>query len=246
MIDANSDETPAFIVDLDGFEGPLDLLLDLARRQKVNLAKISILQLAEQYLEFLREAQALKLEIAAEYLVMAAWLAFLKSQLLLPQEERDDDDVEEMAEVLADRLRKLDAIRKAAAELEQRPRLGSIRFARGAPEAIPVRRAGPFRADLARLLTCYGQIAARRKTSTMTLVERDLISVDQVMQRLSKMVSGRAWRDLSSFLPPDLRPGIHTRSAVAAAFVASLELAKRGEIDLQQERPYAPLMIKRR
>lgn len=246
MMQAEDTGQPAFIVDLDGFEGPLDLLLDLARRQKVDLAKISILQLAEQYLSFLREAQELKLEIAAEYLVMAAWLAFLKSQLLLPRQERVEDSVEEMAEILADRLRKLDAIRKAATELENRPRLGVVRFARGAPEAAPIRRAGAFRADLAQLLACYGRISARRNVTTMTLVERELVSVEAVLERMSRMLSGRHWADLASFLPPDLRPGIHARSALAAAFVASLELAKRGDIEIRQDGQFAPLMIKRR
>ena len=158
---AGATDDAAFIVDLDGFEGPLDLLLDLARAQKVDLAGISILELAEQFLAYLRGVQARQLQIAAEYLVMAAWLAYLKSQLLLPVAERELDDAEAIAEDLGERLRRLEALRKAAAALVQRPRLGSERLARGAPEPVTVLVTPVWRASLADLFSAYG--AAMRR-----------------------------------------------------------------------------------
>ena len=235
-----------FVVDLDGFEGPLDLLLDLARAQKVDLARISILALVEQYLAYLEEARARELSLAAEYLVMAAWLCLLKSQLLLPKEERLEDDVEAMAAALADRLRKLDAIRHAVVWLEGRPQLGTARLVRGSPEEPPVRHDDHWRADLAGLLESYARIMGRRRHQSIRLVPRKAMSVEAALDRLSRLLAGRDWQELSSFLPPGLDDAFLGRSALAASLVASLELTKRGTIDLDQQRPFGPIRIRRR
>jgi len=235
-----------FVVDLDGFEGPLDLLLDLARTQKVDLARISILALVEQYLTYLEEARARELSLAAEYLVMAAWLCLLKSQLLLPVEERLEEDAEAMAAALADRLKKLDAIRRAVVWLEERPQLGTARLVRGSPEEPPVRHDDHWRADLAGLLESYARIMGRSRQQSIRLVPRKAMSVEAALDRLSRLLAGRDWQELSSFLPPGLDDAFLDRSALAASLVASLELTKRGTIDLEQQRPFGPIRIRRR
>jgi segregation and condensation protein A len=236
----------AFIVDLDGFEGPLDLLLELARAQKVDLARISILALAEQYLAYLQGVRALQLQIAAEYLVMAAWLAYLKSQLLLPPAERELDDAEAAADDLADRLRRLEALRRAAELLQARPRLGTARFARGLPEPVAVEVTPVWRAGLGELFVAYGQVMRRGKTVRMTMPARRLVSVETALQLLSRHLTGHDWRELSAFLPEELHDPLLRRSAVASGLIASLELAKQGAIELQQAAPFAPIMIRRR
>jgi segregation and condensation protein A len=236
----------AFVVDLEGFEGPLDLLLDLARTQKVDLARISILALAEQFIAYLEDARRRELSLAAEYLVMAAWLALMKSQLLLPKEEREVEDVEAMAEALAVRLRKLDAIRRAVLWLEARPLLGAERLVRGSPEAPPVRHDDHWRADLAGLLEAYAKVMSRRRRQSIRLVPRKAMSVEAALDRLSRLVAGRDWQELASFLPPGLEDAFLGRSAMAASLVASLELAKRGTIELDQQRPYGPIRVRRR
>lgn len=236
----------AFIVDLDGFEGPLDLLLDLARAHKVDLANISILELAEQFLAYLRGVQARQLQIAAEYLVMAAWLAYLKSQLLLPPAERELGDAEALAEDLGERLRRLEALRKVAATLVECPRLGSERFPRGAPEPMPVLVTPVWRASLTDLFAAYGAAMRRGKVVHMTMPARRLVSAESAMQRLAQLLTGHDWRDLHAFLPDDLEDALQQRSAVAAALIASLELTKQGQIELQQAAPFGPIMVRRR
>jgi segregation and condensation protein A len=235
-----------FVVDLDGFRGPLDLLLDLARRHRIDLAKISILALAEQYLAYLREAQALRLEIAAEYLVMAAWLAFLKSQLLLPPAERERPDPEELAEALALRLRKLEAMRAAAAALMARPRLDQDRLPRGMPEPVPVERRIEPRASLASLLRAWAEVRRRGPAPTLRVAPRAVMSVEEALDRLARLLTGHDWRDLAAFLPPGLGGDLARRAALAASFVASLELARQGRVDLSQAAPFAPIMLRRR
>jgi len=242
---ASANDT-TFVVDLDGFEGPLDLLLDLARAQKVDLARISILALVEQYLAYLEDARARELTLAAEYLVMAAWLCLLKSQLLLPAEAREEDDAEAMAEALAARLRKLDAIRRAVVRLEERPQLGIARLVRGSPEDAPVRHDDHWRADLGGLLEAYARLMGRRRQQSIRLVPRKAMSVEAALDRLSRLLAGRDWQELSSFLPPGLDDAFLGRSALAASLVASLELTKRGTIDLEQQRPFGPIRIRRR
>jgi segregation and condensation protein A len=236
----------AFIVDLDGFEGPLDLLLDLARAHKVDLANISILELAEQYLVYLRGLQARQLQIAAEYLVMAAWLAFLKSQLLLPPAERAPGDAEAAAEDLGERLRRLEALRRAAEVLQERPRLCMARFPRGLPDPVEVTVTPVWRAGLAELFAAYGTAMRRGRTARMTVPARRLYSVETALQRLSTLLTGHDWRDLRGFLPDGLGDGLLCRSAIAAGFVATLELARQGELELQQTAPFGPIMIRRR
>jgi len=243
---ADAPAEAAFIVDLDGFEGPLDLLLELARAHKVDLASISILELAEQFLAYLRGLQARQLQIAAEYLVMAAWLAYLKSQLLLPPAERELANAQAIAEDLGDRLRRLEALRQAAEILRARPRLGTERFARGAPEPTVVMVTPMWRAALAELFAAYGAATQRGRMVNMTMPARRLVSAEASMQRLSQLLTGHDWRDLAAFLPDDLGDPLLRRSAVAGALIASLELARQGQIELQQAAPFGPIMIRRR
>ena len=242
-------ETPpedAFIVDLDGFEGPLDLLLDLARAQKVDLARISILDLAEQFLAYLRGMQARRLQIAAEYLVMAAWLAYLKSQLLLPPAERELTDAEALAEDLGERLRRLEALRRAASELQGQPALGEARFARGAPEPIVIELSPSWKVSLSDLFGAYGAVMQRGRMTRMTMPARRLMTPEAALQRLASLLTGKDWHDLATFLPQDLGDTLLHRSAVAASLLASLELARQGAIELRQAAPFAPIMVRRR
>lgn len=235
-----------FVVDLDGFEGPLDLLLDLARAQKVDLARISILELAEQFLAYLRGVRAAQLQTAAEYLVMAAWLAYLKSQLLLPPAERELADAEAVAEDLGERLRRLEALRGAAATLQARPRLGLARFARGRPEPLVVTVVPVWRAGLADLFAAYGAVMRRGRTVRMTMPARRLVSVEAALDRFARLLTGSDWQALASFLPEDLADPLLRRSALASGLIASLELARQGRVELQQAAAYGPIMIRRR
>lgn len=236
----------SLVVDVDGFEGPLDLLLALARSQKVDLTKISILALAEQYLVFIEELRKLRLELAADYLVMAAWLAYLKSRLLLPQEEEEEPTGEEMAAALAFRLQRLDAMREAAARLANSNRLGRDVFGRGAPEPVAIVRRSEFSASLYDLLTAY---AARRQETAIAVVHmkrRVVWSLNDAREVLGRMVGRIAeWTPLQVFLSPyltaELRPSI-----TASAFGASLELVREGKIMLRQHEPFAPLYIRDR
>jgi segregation and condensation protein A len=235
-----------FVVDLDGFAGPLDLLLALAREQKIDLARISVLALADQYLAYLERAAELRLEIAAEYLVMAAWLAYLKSQLLLPPAARDQPDAEGLAEALALRLRKLEALRRAAAELLARPALGAGRMARGMPEPAQVERIAVYRGTLAGLFAAYGEVMRRGRIPTMVVPPRPAMSVEAALDRLSRLLTGHDWHDLGSYLPPQLATDFARRSALAASLVACLELARIGRIEISQAAPFAPIMVRRR
>jgi segregation and condensation protein A len=238
--------TSDFVVDLDGFEGPLDLLLDLARAQKVDLRQISLVALADQFLAYLEAARSARLEIAAEYLVMAAWLAYLKSQLLLPLVERGEPDAEAMARGLAMRLGQLEAIRLAASWLERRPRLGRDRHARGRLEP-PARRVEPrWTATLAELLAAYGIAARRGETAVVRLPRPRTFGVEAALARISRLLTGHEWRDLRAFLPPGLLAGAEHRTALAASLVAGLELARAGTVDLQQAAPFGPVMVRRR
>ena len=237
----------AFIVDLDGFEGPIDLLLALAREQKVDLAKISILALADQYLAYIQEARDLRLEVAADYLVMAAWLAYLKSRLLLPQATADDEpSAGELAEALAWRLRRLDAIRRAAEELFGRPRLGRERFARGQPDGLRVRRTSRFRLPLHELLQAYVDQRLRTGEQTLILTAPPVYRVEDALKRLSRALGGADWRNLLAYLPSELQSEGLRRSAIAAHFAASLELARDGVIELSQASPFGPIYIRRK
>jgi segregation and condensation protein A len=231
-------------VDIDGWEGPLDLLLALARTQKVDLRQISILALVEQYLVFVDNARSLRLELAADYLVMAAWLAYLKSALLLPKDPEIDPSPEELALRLQLRLERLNAMRESGARLMARDRIGRDIFVRGAPEGIRTVKARTWDCKYFDLITAYGQVQARTRPVMHIIKRRAVMTLDEALTRVSAMI-GQAinWTDIQSFLPaePD---GALRKSALASSFVAVLELARRGKIDLQQETSFAPLMLR--
>ncbi|PNG24820.1 segregation and condensation protein A [Methylocella silvestris] len=240
------DEERSFVVDVEGFEGPLDLLLDLARRQKVDLEKISVLALAEQYLEFVEAARSLRLELAADYLVMAAWLAYLKSRLLLPRADKGEEpEVEELAEALQLRLRRLDAIRAAAEALVARPRMGRDVFSRGRPELVDPDGAPRWQASLFDLLAAYAQRRQKHALTRVTLKQRFVWSLAQAREELEKLI-GRAldWTDLDVFLIEFCTTPETRRTIRASTLSASLEMAREGSILLRQDAPFAPLWIK--
>ena len=234
------------LLDLEGFEGPIDLLLTLAREQKVDLTRISILQLANQYLEFIAQARELRLEVAADYLVMAAWLAYLKSRLLLPDAaEGEEPSASELAARLAFQLQRLEAMREAAMKLMNRPQLGRDFFARGEPERIPVVQTNVFDVSLYDLLTVYGAYSHRQSATTLRIDPSELYSMDDALRRLNSLVGDLPdWVTLLSFLPPGIRAGMMARSALATTFAATLELARTGKIQLRQTGMFGPIYIK--
>jgi segregation and condensation protein A len=235
------------VVDVDGFEGPLDLLLKLARDQKVDLARISILALAEQYLAFIEAARRLRMEIAADYLVMAAWLAYLKSRLLLPEEEEDEPSGEELAAVLARRLRHLEAIREAGRRLIASPRLGIDFFPRGMPEPLSVCKHAVWDARLFDLLSAYGALRLRGVATRIRVTERRVFSLQEARDRLIRLIGdGMVWATLDSFLIEYLVQPEFRATARASALSASLELAREGELELRQREHFAPLYLRRR
>ncbi|MFT7571189.1 MAG: segregation and condensation protein A [Paracoccaceae bacterium] len=234
------------VLDLDGFEGPIDLLLTLARQQKVDLAKMSILKLAEQYLAFITAAKQLRLEVAADYLVMAAWLAYLKSRLLLPATEEDEEaSGPELAEALTFQLRRLDSMRDAGEKLLVMPRLGRDVFRRGAPEGMEVIRTAVYEVSLYDLLKAYGDNRRRATGSHLTIEASQLFSLSDAIERLRGVIGEvRDWTSLSAFLPEDLMDGLFMRSAVASTFAASLEMVKEGKADIRQSSAFGPIFIK--
>lgn len=242
------DTEPAFLVDVDGFEGPLDLLLELARRQKVDLAKISVLALAEQYLGFVEAARKMRLELAADYLVMAAWLAYLKSRLLLPEAPKGEEPAAaDLAAALADRLRRLEAIRAAAEKLIARPRVGRDVFLRGQPEGISVVRHSQYSASLFDLLSAYSQQRQVQALSRVVLKKRVVWTLSEAREALERL-AGHAleWTVLDQYLmeytvSPQMR-----RTVRASGFVASLELVREGRISIRQDKPFAPIWVKSR
>ena len=240
----------AFVVDVGGFEGPLDLLLALARTQKVDLAKISILSLVDQYLTYIAEAQMLKLELAADYLVMAAWLAFLKSRLILPREKTEDGQpsAEEMAQRLAFRLMRLEAMRKAAAELMTRKRLGQDVFSRGMPDGVKTVRETSWTAEIYDLLKAYADQRRRTIKVGHVVKARKVWSIKDARGRLERLVGSSVgdWLQLDMFLEQYLPGGEEHRTAVASSFGATLEMAREGMIELRQEAPFAPIYMRRR
>jgi len=231
-------------LDLDGWEGPLDLLLTLARAQKVDLAKISILALVEQYLVFIADAKKLKLEIAADYLVMAAWLAYLKSCLLLPKDPTVDPSPEELATRLQLRLQRLQAMREAGARLIAHDRIGRDVFLRGVPEGLTVVRRSAWRADLYDLISAYGIIRARGEPAVHIVARRPVMTLDEAIQRLERLIGTKLdWTELGAFLPETQDPE-YRKSALASSFVATLELARLGRIAIAQEDNFAPLYVR--
>lgn len=241
---AAATEDSALYLELDGWEGPLDLLLDLARRQKVDLRKISILELVDQYLTYIERAEALRLELAADYLVMAAWLAYLKSALLLPRDEQEDPSPEELALRLQLRLQRLAAMRDAAARLMGRDRLGRDVFLRGAPEGLRIDRKAKWQCDWFALVQAYGQVKARTAPVVHMVRDRMVMTLDSALARVSSMLGVNIdWMELKDFLPPHADPKLR-RSAMASSFVAALELARLGKAELQQEQTFGPLMLR--
>ena len=229
---------------LDGWEGPLDLLLSLARAQKVDLAQISILELVEQYLAYLHEARTLKLEIAADYLVMAAWLAYLKSCLLLPKDPEADPSPEEIAFRLQMRLQRLDAMREAGARLLGRDRLGRDVFQRGAPEGLRLVRKSAWQAAAFDLFAAYGAVKARTQPPMHVVHARAVMTLDEALERVSRMLGVAVdWTDIETFLPATDDPRLR-RSALASSFLAALELARLGRVDSMQEEAFAPLHLR--
>ncbi len=237
-------DDPQLTLDLEGWEGPLDLLLSLARGQKVDLRAISILALVEQYLAYVRSARVLKLELAADYLVMAAWLAYLKSALLLPRDPLAEPDPEAMAARLQRRLERLDAMREAGARLMARDRMGRDVFVRGAPEGLKSIRTAAWRVDLYEMLEAYGRVSARSRPVMHVVADRAVMTPETALARVSALLGERIdWSEIASFLPDaDVRL---RRSALASSFVAALELARQGKVELRQTEPFAPLYLRR-
>lgn len=240
----------ALVLDLDGYEGPIDLLLALAREQKVDLARISILALADQYLAFIAEQRRLQLEVAADYLVMAAWLAYLKSRLLLPDPpEEAGPSATELAEALAHRLRLLEAMQRAGASLMARPQLGRDVFARGAPEGLATIDQPVFELSLYELLKAYGDGHRRQHGQVLTIPPSSYASLSEALERLMRIVGQLPdWRELIAFLPVEFHGELHggatRKSALAAVFAATLELAKSGQLELRQDRLFGPIYLR--
>lgn len=235
----------ALYLELDGWEGPLDLLLDLARRQKVDLRQISILALVDQYLGYIERAQNLRLELAADYLVMAAWLAYLKSAMLLPKDEQEDPSPEELALRLQMRLQRLGAMREAAARLMARDRIGRDIFLRGNPEGLRIDRKTLWKSDAYSLIQAYGQVKARTAPRIYHVSNRPVMTLDSALDRVSAMLGVTLeWMEIRDFLPPHADRELR-KSALASSFVAALELARQGKAELAQDEIYAPLRIRR-
>ena len=241
-------QAEALIVDVDGFEGPLDLLLTLSRTQKVDLRKISILALARQYLAFIDQAKALRIELAADYLVMAAWLAFLKSRLLLPPDPTDEGPSgEDLAAHLAFQLERLAAMREAAAQLMARDQKGRDFFARGLPEDVTRVRKVKWTATLLDLMQGYARIRTKDEFRPYAMDREHLMTMEQALDRMRHLIGfAGEWTDLASYLPEgwDANPA-RRRSATASHFAASLELAKAGHIQIRQSGTFEPIQIRR-
>jgi len=246
---ANPRLNEALIVDVPGYDGPLDLLLTLARTQKVDLMQISVLALAEQYLAFIERARSLRIELAADYLVMAAWLAYLKSRLLLPPDpDAEGPSADELAAHLAFQLERLNAMREAAARLMGRARLGQDRFPRGAPETVARARSVVWQAGLIDLMQAYARLRTRDEFRPYAYDRRDVFTLEEALERMRGLIGhAGSWTDLMRFLPEGWSGSpARRRSATAATFAASLELAKQGRVELRQESSFAPIGLRLR
>ncbi|WP_026060053.1 segregation and condensation protein A [Pseudaminobacter salicylatoxidans] len=239
---------PSLLIDIAGFEGPLDLLLHLARNQKVDLSRISVLALTEQYLTFIDTARAVRLELAADYLVMAAWLAFLKSKLLIPKQPDDEGESgEEMAAVLQFRLKRLEAMRDAAARLVNRNRLGRDVFARGMPEIVVVEKRNEYSASLYDLLTAYAVQRQRQAITNVQIAKRGVWSLKQARDVLSRLIGEvREWTALDQFLISYMTTPQERATAIASSFAATLELVREGHVEVRQQDAFAPLYLRSR
>jgi len=245
------------LLNLDGYEGPIDLLLTLARDQKVDLAKISILALAVQYLDFIDKAKNLKLEIAADYLVMAAWLAYLKSKLLVPSDDSDEAEEElsgeALAEALAFQLKRLEGMKRAADMMFDLPQMGRDVFARGAGDGLDVKIAPIWQADLYDVLSAYGSIARRQEYANYTPKTWELMSTEDAYNRLSAMLGklprkdGKSvWAVMDSFMPDDLMDALMQKSSRASIFTATLEMAKQGAVEIKQDGVFKPIYVRQK
>ncbi len=243
-----ADDDVALVVDVEGYEGPLDLLLNLARQQKVDLAKISILALADQYLAFIEAARKIRLELAADYLVMAAWLAFLKSRLLLPEPPSEEGpSAEEMATALANRLRRLEAIREAANRLMTRPQLQRDIFMRGQPEAIAEIKHPKFTATLFDLLSAYAVQRQQRVLATVHLAKRTVWSLAEARASLERLVGvAEEWSCLDEYLMTYILDPSQRATVFASSFAATLELVREGTMEVNQKQAFAPLYFRKR
>ncbi len=246
-------DVDAFLLDIDGYEGPIDILLEMARNQKVDLREISILQLVRQYLVFIERAKVLRLELAAEYLVMAAWLAYLKSRLLLPQEKTEGAELsgEQMAEALQFQLRRLEAMRGAAQKLMARPQLGVNIFARGMPEGLRTKFQTHYQVNLYDLLKTYGDITRRQEYNTYELPIFNIMSMEDAANNLAKMLGNlprtgphSVWTTLQSFIPEGIKDPLLVRSTVASTFTAGLEMAKQGKLEIRQEGAFRTIYLR--
>lgn len=257
-IDHSTDQQPShdnggLLLNLDGYEGPIDMLLDLARKQKLDLMHISILDLARQYLKFIEQASDLKLDLAAEYLVMAAWLAYLKSRLLLPKDETEEDELsgEEMAAALQFQLRRLEAMQDSADQLFDRPQLGQDIYSRGMGFELRTNTDAHYDASLYDLLNCYGAINRRRNASHYKPVEYNLLSMDEAMDRLKaafkklpRKGNHSTWLTLESLVDKEEKDKLLTRSSIASIFTAGLEMAKYGGCEIRQDAPLRPVYMR--
>ena len=248
-----ADEGESLVLDIDGYEGPLHLLLELARTQKVDLARLSILELAEQYIAFIKSAQDLRIELAADYLVMAAWLAYLKSKLIIPKEGGEvEPEVEEIAAHLAFRLERLEAMRRAVDGLMRLPKTGDAVFVRGQPEGLRSRTSPIFEAEMFDLLKAYGTSRSRAAIRNHKLVKPRVMSLDDARTRLRRALSATGidlsdWVELDGLLPDGAdigAKGVPQASVKASSLLAGLELAKEGEIELRQLKAFAPIFLR--
>jgi len=239
-----ADSEESLLLDIDGWEGPLDLLLALARNQKVDLREISILELVQQYLHYIEEARAFKLELAADYLVMAAWLAYLKSGLLLPKDPEVDPSPEELALRLQMRLERLNAMRESGARLLARDRIGRDVFQRGNPEGLRVVKNREWQAEYYDLLAAYSRVKMRSAPAVHIIKQRAVMTLEDALIRVSNLL-GEAidWMDIRDFLPEGASPELR-KSALASSFVAALELARQGHLEIHQKKTFSPLKIR--
>jgi len=239
----------ALIVDVDGYEGPLDVLLTLSRTQKVDLRKISVLQLARQYLAFVEKAKALRIELAADYLVMAAWLTFLKSRLLLPPDPEDEGPSgEELAAHLAFQLERLQAMRDVAARLMGRDQLGRDFFVRGVPEVVERVRRVTYTATLLDLMQGYARIRTRDEFRPFVMDREAVYTMEEALGRMRGLIGfAGSWTDIATYMPDGWGSDpAKLRSATASTFAASLELVKEGKAEIRQSETFAPIQVRRR
>lgn len=236
-----------FRVDVAGYEGPLDVLLTLARQQKVDLAQISMVALADQYLEFVAGTRDVRLDLAADYLVMAAWLAYLKSRLLLPRAQEGEPSPELMAEALQFHLRRLEAIRGSVRQLMAGPQVGRDVYRCGNPEGLPVDVVFEWRESLWRLFTAYGDLSRRTHKQDWRPEVVDVYSVEEALRRIETLVGNLPdWKEMFSLLPESVRSGIYYRSVISSTLVASLELARQGKVELRQAGAFAAVEMRKR